>query len=114
MPVSPSAQRSQSGVTPIRHREPEGIFHRPSWDDVCRNEVPQNLYPFAPETRLDRKWNKVDESNRPRYKIILEEMDKGIGKIDQAAMGRLFELGHRRIVMLHEHVPPRAGRHLAC
>jgi arylsulfatase A len=43
----------------------------------------------VPETRADRKWNRVDESNRPRYKVILEEMDKSVGKV----LDTLVELG---------------------
>ncbi|MBT8037340.1 MAG: sulfatase-like hydrolase/transferase [Verrucomicrobiae bacterium] len=42
-----------------------------------------------PETRTKRRWNRVNESNRPRYKIILEEMDKGVGEI----LDTLVELG---------------------
>ncbi len=36
----------------------------------------------VPETRAKgKKWSKIDDSNRERYKVILEEMDKGVGQI---------------------------------
>ena len=36
----------------------------------------------VPETRAKgKKWNKINDSNRERYKVILEEMDKGVGQI---------------------------------
>jgi arylsulfatase A-like enzyme len=34
-----------------------------------------------PETREDRKWNRINEGNRERYKIILEGLDESVGKV---------------------------------